>query len=428
MKKIKLNLPDIVILIALLNTLLYIVANNLPPGLGSFRFLWGPAAIGIIVVTKPTIIFRSPMKYTLIYVVLVVGILQYTLWQYMTPWNINGIQKDAYILIISTLIWSYYSYKQDFVRLSYLSRWAFLFILITIVTTNIALAIDPLIVRNSATGYLGNAVQIRLARLTGAAGYGYAQALVIFIPLLVYHIKTRRKLIFSRNNLIIILVLIIITILRAQVFANVLVMLVILMLSFASSKRRRTMYKIVAMFVLLFLIIPSTFYANLFRTASNYFPVESNTYYKLNDFAIFIEYPELDPSTQTGGRAERYPILFEAFADNLFLGNSSYKSPYRVGAGGHLYWMNRLTNWGILGFSLFIFTLYKIYQSISSRISDEGMRFYYFLSVITFIVFGLLKNISGREPWIFLIVVIPGLYLGTLAEIKNEIDTSKNRG
>jgi hypothetical protein len=77
--------------------------------------------------------------------------------------------------------------------------------------------------------------------------------------------------------------------------------------------------------------------------------------------------------------------------------------------------MNRLTIWGALGFSFFVFVLYQIYKRIRS-LFDASFGFYYFLSVAAFVFLGLIKNIGGREPFLILIVVIPGLYFLPIIE------------
>jgi hypothetical protein len=158
---------------------------------------------------------------------------------------------------------------------------------------------------------------------------------------------------------------------------------------------------------------------------SSYFDADSNIYYKLNDFAKFIQRPEFEASTGAGRRAARYPLLFDAFINKPLLGDASYNSPFYIVEGGHLYWMNRLTQWGVLGFLFFVFVLYQIYKRIRS-LFDDNFAFYYFLSVSAFILLGLIKNISGREPFLVLIVVIPGLYFLPLLDKKKKITRQTN--
>jgi hypothetical protein len=326
----------------------------------------------------------------------------------MSDWDRRGLLEDFYNLVIFTAIFSYYRIRNDYKGLAVLSKISFFFILITIITTNIALFFDPLLVRQTTSADF-TPYQAQIYKITGAGGYGFMQALVLVIPILIYHIRFRKPLFFSRNIQILILILIIITQVRAQVFANILVAILITLLSFSSSKSwRRSIFPLTIVIVVL-LIIPSSFYSDIFTKVSSYFDSESNIYFKLNDFSSFITDIEFDSPTDAGFRAQRYPLLFEAFLERPFLGDASYSSKFEIGAGGHLYWMNKLAIWGILGFTFFIYILYQIYMKIRI-LFDDSYRFYYFLSVLAYILLGLIKNIAGREPYLILIVVIPGLY------------------
>ncbi len=77
---------------------------------------------------------------------------------------------------------------------------SFYFVFVTIITTNIALFVDPYIVRQSASASNFYPFQAKLFKLTGAASYGYAQAFVLLIPILVYYIKYQQKFIFFKKD------------------------------------------------------------------------------------------------------------------------------------------------------------------------------------------------------------------------------------
>lgn len=408
--KTKLQIPDIIFIIALASTLLYVVFFNLPEGIRSFRYFWAPMVLGTMFLTHPKLFIKNPMPYLLLYGIFFVFILPYTLWNIRVDFVQGGVLDEFYSLVVFTAIWCYYRVKGDFKPLAQVSKWAFVFIVITMLLTNVALTIDPLIVRNSAAGFFGNPDQIRLNKLTGSAQYGYAQAFVLLIPILVYHIKSRKRMVFPRTVLIAILILLLITSVRAQVFANLLVTTIITFLAFIGYGKRHLVFRYMVIFLIVFVIIPISFYANILKTLSTHFEPSTELYYKLNDFATFIETPELDTKSIAGSRAERYPLLFEALLANPLAGHISSKSSLNIDEGGHLYWMYKLVLYGIPFFFFFVFVLYKIYKSISSVFDDPEIRFYYFLSVLAFILFGLLKNMAGREPWLFIIVVIPGLY------------------
>ncbi|MFW5803830.1 MAG: hypothetical protein ACOCWG_01205 [bacterium] len=420
----KFRFQELVILFAVASTLLYIVSRNLPPVIGSFRFFWAPFSLIIIFYTRSNAIFKGPMRFVLLYGIISVGILHYFLWNNMDDWNRKYILEDFYVLVVFTAIWSYFWVKSDFQRLALLSKWAFIFIVITIITTNIALTIDPLIVRKAASSFSEEPFRLRLFNLTGAAGYGYAQAFILLIPPLVYYIKKKKQMVFSRKVLIVILTLLFITILRTQVFANFMITSFVLFLAFMESQKRQFIFLYITLFIVIFVIVPDSFYAKIFSTIGSYFDTNSVFYSKFNDFALFIQNPELDNTTGFGHRAERYSMLMEAFLANPIWGHASANSSLNIRGGGHLYWMNKLTLWGVPGFLFFVYVLKKIYKSISSSFFNDEIRYYYLLSVLAFIMLGLTKNIAGREPWITIIVVIPGLYFFPLIQ-KTKIKKQK---
>jgi hypothetical protein len=396
-------------MVAIASTTLYIVFRNLGREVGSFAFLWAPITLLIIFYKRPTIFFKGTIRILLLYGVLMVGILQYTLWKHMSNWNQVRILYEFYYLFIMTAILMYYWSKCEFNKLAFLSKWSFIFVIITLITTNIALFIDPEVVRQSAATGDFTVLQRKVFKLTGAMDYSYVQAIVCLIPILVYHIKSKKTLVFSPKILIIILILIIVTEIRAQVLANILVTVMITILAFLGSNKRWVSFIAISMFCILLMIIPKSYYVTSISSLSTYFNQNSVINNKLTDFAIFVENPEFGASTETGSRAERYPLLIKALIASPFLGDASYNSNLDIAGGAHLYWMNKLTLWGIPGFLFYIYILYRIFKKISS-LFNISYRFYYFLSVVALIFLGLTKVIGGREPWLFLIVIIPGFY------------------
>jgi len=121
-------------------------------------------------------------------------------------------------------------------------------------------------------------------------------------------------------------------------------------------------------------------------------------------------------------------MLLEAFIHSPVFGDASYYSiyNYELEAGGHLYWMSRLALWGSLGFIGYIFILKKVFESVL-RIFDNNFKFYYQLSLLGVLFLGFLKNLTFREPYILLFVIIPGFYFSKLIQkdrnkiIKNKI-------
>lgn len=50
------------------------------------------------------------------------------------------------------------------------------------------------------------------------------------------------------------------------------------------------------------------------------------------------------------------------------------------------------------------------------NVFSNEFKFYYILSLLTFVVIGFMKTLNGREPWLMLFIIIPGLYFSEQAE------------
>jgi len=198
-----------------------------------------------------------------------------------------------------------------------------------------------------------------------------------------------------------------------QIFANILVGLFILILSFVSTKNRKIIFFIGGLLFLFFNLIPASIYANVLTNISSFFSTDSNVYYKLNDMASYIVNPNIS-DTGMGGRSARYPDLLKAFLAQPFFGDASYNSNFQneLAHGGHLYWMSRLALWGIFGFIGYLLILKNIFKPIY-KMFDKEFQYYYGLSIVSVIVLGLIKNLAGREPYIMLLIIIPGLYFSS---------------
>lgn len=406
----------------LVSSLLLIVANNVPI-LASFRWFWAPIFIlfSLLYIKK---INRKYLLYVLFYGLLYCLILQYTLWRYANDWYKRNIREDYYALSVIYLIFLWlYSNKfiKEWIKLTKL---ALLFFLITGIMTIIATQIEPEVVRASySSGYLKISNYKKLYKL-GFGSYGYMTAIVSLIPILVFFIKTKNKTFLNNFYLYLSIFFIFILLIRSQIFANIIIGISILIFSFLSQKRFILNLLIYLFIIIALLNIPKNFWINSILQIRSNFKPKTTLYYKLTDIVNFFEKPDIEESkTGIGGRAERYPMLYKAFKANPFFGDASYDSQFdeELGYGAHLYWMSRLTLWGIFGFLFYIFFLVNIFKPILS-LFDNNFKYYYRLSLFSIIALGLMKNLAGREPYIMLFIIIPGLYFNHITKIhKNNI-------
>jgi hypothetical protein len=326
----------------------------------------------------------------------------------MDDWNRNALLEEFYALIVFAAIFQYYRLRNDYKGFAALGKYSFYFVLITIFMSHIALFIDPMIIRTSGSADKFTANQLSFFRGIGAGGYGYMQALILIVPLIFYYIKNPLQSIWPKWVWVFFLILIWLLILRANSLANVLAVGVVSLLAGFLDKIRNYLLLLLSLTGII-LLVPIETYGDYVFSIANLFDDNLFMHDKFYDFGLFITSSGTDISTGAGGRADRYPLLFEALLQSPLFGAASKESSLYVSVGAHLYWMNKLALLGIIGFSGFVFMFVKIYKS-AVNLFDKQFSYYYFLSAMSFVLLGLMKAISGREPFFVMIIFIPGLY------------------
>lgn len=401
----------IVSIMYLASSLLMIFANNVKI-IGSNRFLWAPAILIFSLLFYNKVYTYIKIRYVLLYGFIYCGVLQYTLWINASDWYKNAILNDFYYLISSIVLYTIlyeYKYYKEWIKLAQIGT---IFFIITGIMTIIATNIEPIIVRASYSSLKESLPGYEYLEKLGFGSYGYMAALNSFLPIIIYFIKTDKNIWINKNIWILILILFYFVLIHAQIFANILVAITITIMAIVGAKRFKKSMIVTTLVLIILFAVPNLFWSNLLIDLSYYFEPGSEINYKLNDFALFLRNPDiLLPTTGAGGRVERYPMLLRAFWAQPFLGDASYHSvfTYELDAGGHLFWMSRLALWGIFGFWGYLIILKKIFIPIL-QIFDESFRFYYLLSLLSIVMLGLMKNLDGREIYIMLLIIIPGLY------------------
>lgn len=407
--KPKFQLLDLIVIFALSTISLFVVARNLPFNIGSFAFIWAPLALILILFSQPQSYFRTVNWWLYLYGVLIVGILPLVLWLYVREWTQSRIIFEFYYIVIFLVFYNHYSSRTTsdiWIKIITIVLW---FHLVTLVTTNLGLFFDPLVIRQSASSGVFTPIQELIFNRFGVLGYSSAQAFVILIPPLIYFIKKEGIPKAKKNFFKIFLFLVILTQFRSQVFANLLVSILVTFLAFNKTRNNRISVLVIGLFLFVFVLVPNSFYAEAINSIAGLFDPKSEFYNKLNDLARYFEFQDFEADSGFSGRAVRYPQLWQYFLKSPLIGDSAFDTGSVYISAGHLYWMNRLTSWGVLAFGFFIFVLFKIQALIKSGFDSE-FKYYYNLSIISFILLGLMKAIGGPEPWFMLLFFIPGLF------------------
>lgn len=110
----------------------------------------------------------------------------------------------------------------------------------------------------------------------------------------------------------------------------------------------------------------------------------------------------VDDASDAGIRLQLLSGTINAIKQNPLFGNPLNEH------GGHNYFLDIIAQYGFLGLTLFLTMIISQVKLISKRLSDNSRKVY-LLIVISFFLYGLIKNISGTEWWTYLFIYYPAI-------------------
>lgn len=366
---------------------------------------WSMLCVASILITSSRILKDKLLLYVFFYLIFFVYILGNTLWSNLPEWN-KDAGKDTLFFIAPITLYSYFTLTGNYRGLAVLMKWTLIFIGLTCIMTIYSASIDPLYAR-TGRNYASDD-PMSFSKL-GGGGYGFAESLLCLFPMIIYYFRNSRKTPFSKPVIILFGILAFVALLRMQWFGPIIMSVFVIIIAFLGVKNLKISIVFIGIFLILVISIPKSVYTSLLKRTSRYFDAESEVYFKLNDMASFIEIGEVNEETGVGSRAERYPLLWEGFKANPVTGFYNSNSSRDITPGGHLYWMNRLTIYGLFGFLPFVFIFYLYIKRIIKHF-DKEFTFYFLLSIFAGLGLGLIKNLTGKDFWIMIFFIIPSLY------------------
>lgn len=396
-----------------------VFSNNLPPLIGSYH-LYVSIFIFSILMFEPKVLTQKTVVYFLLFGLLFTVIFPILIWHNITKWNISAIRTEFYDMVIPIILLSYFKYSKDYEGLISFIRISVVFIIITGIMTFYSATIDPLYARMMMSWY--SPAQMKFFYRLGGGTYGYVGSLLGIFPILIFYWRNSKGFIYSKRTIMALLIFLFFVVLTMQFFGNILIAILFIILSFTSAKNiKKTVWLLSILFVVS-VSIPTANYVSVLKSSANLFSVDSENYGKLIDLALYIESGETSKSSAEGkteSRAARYPELLEVFLTNPLFGSASNSESTYNQAGAHLYWMNRLAVFGILGFSMML--LYHVYfLRTQIKAFNEAYVVYFLLACFAILSYGLIKSIGGRQVWFMYFVIIPGAYyLPLLNKTKN---------
>jgi len=134
----------------------------------------------------------------------------------------------------------------------------------------------------------------------------------------------------------------------------------------------------------------------------------------------------------TSGRFKIWKRCLDVFIQNPILGSGWNTIHYKVGKNSHNEYLLYLTTTGIIGFSLFVFLFYRLYQSAIKfrRASKTNIHFYdsYLAGLLSFMTAMVFVNIYN--PYFFLFIysglILKLGYLETIKIQRGRIEHTSN--
>lgn len=292
--------------------------------------------------------------------------------------------------------------KVDYFKLTKL---VLLFSFITVLISSFWTAISPELVR--ATVSIDNQDLLILYSKLGLMSYGFAHALPLTFPILIFiakHEKRRNKIILYSAVMICLLLLF-----QASISTAFFLGLLISTISlFIKVKNLRQFYLTLTLMSFIFMLWGNSItisFLELIQPYSTGTAMES----KIHDLLNTIKYGELDGG-EVEVRAEKQELSWSTFYDNVLLGSHDKEQ-----TGGHSFAADYLAYFGVIGFLPFILFLFFHLRYFYIKINLK-IRPYYIISIFYYIAISFLKASAALEMYSMLLFVLPGLAL--LASVK----------
>ncbi len=341
--------------------------------------------------------------YILIYLLLeVLG--HYDLWGLGRRSRFAWMRDQHLPLAISVLLIEKYSNPSRRDDLKKLINFSFLIIFTLCLTSIFIIYRNPGVVRGTEEQL--SYELIYQVRKFGLADITFFSSLPFLIPLLVYQYKI--KLAERKNiplNSLLSIIIIIVCSYMAVIVAPFLLIIVFLFLAILGRKRLRSNMVILCILLGIFIVTPKSIIGNMFFSFSDIIP-NKEVSIKLNEIGIgFTEGFELvtyeyEASTGIEGRASRIKYNLLDFLRSPIIGTGKE-------GNAHLFWMNLLAQFGLIGTLPLIFII-RLQIIKNSKLLSEDILFTYYLSMASFIALGLLKAMGGYPMYLITFFVIPG--------------------
>jgi len=305
----------------------------------------------------------------------------------------------SFLSIINVFI-----YNHDFEGLKIVTVVGLIIIALTAVLTIPIVIKDPMAVRRMVTfSNSNNFAAMQMYQRQGIASFGLVHAFAFLCPLLVFQVKSGRNQIFRMFSVAVLLVTYLM-IIKVSFATPIILCTFAIAYAFVLSKNKRVNLVIgVVLISALSTSLNKDLLTSGLTTISKTFFANTPVSEKIDNIKASIQHEQFEG--QVSGRGKLYDKSWITFFDNPILGSLD-----KTQAGGHAYFVDRLAYFGLFGTLPFLMFLFFTLKRNLTIIGSQ-MRPHYVLCLFFFVILGLTKNISGRENFLYLFVLLPGLCL-----------------
>jgi hypothetical protein len=313
--------------------------------------------------------------------------------------DLSWIRDEFEALFFSFIMLQYFLISKDYKWVKTLLVICLCFISITFVTTLVGLQLNPLAAREIG-GILqsqGDFELISYYRSKGIAGYDFFYGLAFFLPCIVLYIKLKG---LGRKEKIILIAFVlfsIFSILRAQFTTAFIFSVIGVGIAFWTDERIKPALMRLFPIILLIVFFPQELIADVLYSFASLLD-DGTIKSRLTDLSLSLKYGVGSAGTHIDFRFQRIPFLLNNFIESpLFGGGESL---------AHNWWFDRLSLFGLSGVIPWFLILWNEIRSNLKKLQDSS-KIYYLISIILFILMGLIKNMGQQLVMIFVFFLIP---------------------
>ena len=307
-------------------------------------------------------------------------------------------------IIGSVMIYSYFLKSKDLKGLRIVIYSSLIFITITTIITINGLDINPMAVRLNMSGNIDQIEDV--VKSLGLGGYGFFNGIMLLVPALAYFFNNPEFDIKKKIFILIFIIFLCYPIALGGLTTN----LILAGLFFIYAALFVPIFKakpyIPLLIISIFLFTFNHFTSDILKFLSDVM-MEGIIKHKLNELSTTVKLMDYNPeSGRTYFAYSRLTLTtqsLEGFLANPLIGSGNI--------GGHAYWLDRLAEYGLVGWLPIILIFYqqvKFQKYVLLKVHYQ----YFIISVYAIILFGVLKgNAINVQTMLVLFFLVPGIFL-----------------